>query len=102
MKFGKFVRASWLVVAMVLVSSVAGAQAFPSSGSFSLYADFSNRTPKYGDGGDSDFSQIIALFSWYSEPDEDKVFEWGLETRIATFPSSVPCAYWPRTAQSAI
>ncbi len=88
MKFGKFVRASWLVVAMVLVSSVAGAQAFPSSGSFSLYADFSNRTLKYGDGGDSDFSQIIALFSWYSEPDEDKVFEWGLDTRIATFPSS--------------
>jgi len=78
---------SALVAVVLLGSGFAGAQAFPSSGAFSLYADWSNRSSKDTDE-DSDFSEIIAMFSWYSEPDSDSMFEFGLDTRIATFPSS--------------
>ena len=59
--------AGWTLTLIVLVGAgVAGAQAFPSSGAISLYADWSNRTDKDTDE-DSDFSEIIAMFSWYSE-----------------------------------
>jgi hypothetical protein len=76
-----------LALAAIAVASTAGAQAFPSSGAFSLFADWSNRTLKETDQ-ESDFSEIIALFSWYSDGGSDSMFEFGIDTRIATFPSS--------------
>ncbi len=78
---------SAVALMLLMGASTAGAQAFPSSGRFSLYADWSNRSAKDTDD-DSDFSEIIAMFSWYSEPESESMFEFGLDTRIATFPSS--------------
>jgi len=75
-----------LSVLVLLPVQSAIAQAIPSSGRFALFANWSER--ENADGSTSGFSELIATFSLYSDNRQDGVFEYGLDTRIATYPSS--------------
>ncbi len=62
------------------------AQAIPTNGRFSLFYNFSDRD--FGDGNTHDFSELIATLSLYSEPKPGAHFEFGIDTRVATYPDS--------------
>jgi len=77
----------WFCLALVALSvRPAAAQAIPSSGRFSLFASFSER--EAANGNTTTFSELIGTFSLYSESRPDGIFEFGLDTRVATYPSS--------------
>lgn len=75
-----------LVLATLLPARTTLAQAIPSSGRFSLFANWSQREPVEGES--YDFSELIATLSFYSDRRADTNFEYGLDTRVATYPSS--------------
>ena len=64
----------------------ASAQAIPTNGRFALFYNWSDRDLANGDS--YGFSELIANFSLYSEPRDGTRFEFGIDTRVATYPST--------------
>lgn len=75
-----------LAVASLLQARPASGQAIPTNGRFSLFYNWSERD--LADGENYDFSEVIASFSLFSEPRPDGRFEFGIDTRVATFPGN--------------
>jgi len=73
-------------VLLVAVAAAATAWSGTPEGRFSLFGNWSER--ELTSGGTSDFSQLIATLSMYSPDDTDTRVEYGLDARVATFPSS--------------
>jgi hypothetical protein len=82
----RILELSALVLIAVLSTRSAFAQAIPSSGRFSLFYNWSDR--ELATGESYDFSELIATFSWYSDTRPGTSFEYGLDTRVATYPST--------------
>jgi len=64
----------------------ASAQAIPASGRFSLYTGWSER--ETADGDTSDLTEVIASLALEPPSDFDSLFEYALDLRFATYPSS--------------
>ena len=75
-----------LVLLAFLPAGDAFSQAIPTNGRFSLFTYFSQREPVLGE--QYDFSEVVATFSLFSDPRRETRFEFGLDTRVATYPSS--------------
>ncbi len=73
-----------LLALAALPAGVARAQAFPSSGRFSLWASWASRDS--AQAGSEDFTELIANLSLRPSR-EDGTFAWALDTRVATYPS---------------
>lgn len=72
---------------LILPCGVAMGQAIPpANGSFSLFGSWSER--EYTDGETTDYTELIATISLYSPNDPGGGLEYGLDGRIATYPSS--------------
>lgn len=70
----------------ILVCPLLSAQAIPTKGRFALFTSWSQR--EWSDGADADFTEVIATFSFHSEDRPGDTFEFALDTRLATYPSS--------------
>lgn len=68
-----------------LYAAPAAAQAIPADGRFALFTNFSTR--ENPDGGKTDFSELIAMFS-ISGDQPGGIFEYAFDGRVATYPSS--------------
>ncbi|MDX2437267.1 MAG: hypothetical protein QNL88_09480 [Acidobacteriota bacterium] len=80
------VPALLFLAAAALLPPPVSAQAIPTNGRFSLFYNWSERDL---DGGyTSDFSEVIARFSMYSEPAVGTNFEFGIDARAAMFPGN--------------
>ena len=82
-----------LLAALLLVltavsagTQIASAQAIPASGRFSLYTGWSER--EAADGETSDLTEVIASLSLEPPSGWDSLFEYALDARFATYPSS--------------
>ncbi len=76
-----------LAVLALLPAGQAAAQAIPATnGRFSLFASWSEREPEVGET--YTFSEVIATLSLYPERGSSSSFEYGLDTRVATYPDS--------------
>lgn len=75
-----------LVAAVLLPVRSVFSQAIPSNGRFSLFYNWSERELAAGDT--VDYSELIAAFSLYSEPEPGSHFEFGVDTRVATYPGN--------------
>jgi len=75
----------FLAVATLPALPAAG-QAIPTNGRFSLFYNWSERDLAAGDT--FDYSELIARFSLYSEPKPGTHFEFGIDTRVSTYPGS--------------
>lgn len=64
----------------------AAAQTTVPHGRFALFTSWSQRS--WGTGANSDFSEIIALLSLYGGEAAGSTFEFGLDSRVATYPST--------------
>ncbi len=73
-----------LVVLSLLPAGTVFSQAIPANGRISLFTYFSEREPVIGET--SDFTEVVAQFSLFSDPRRDSRFEFGLDTRVATYP----------------
>jgi hypothetical protein len=79
--------AACAALAICLAGVEASAQAIPASnGRFSLFADWSDRTPTAGES--VSFSEVIATLSLYPGRGSDSSFEYRLDTRVATYPNT--------------
>ena len=76
----------FLVLVMLLPAGEALSQAVPANGRFSLFTYFSEREPTVGES--YDFLEVVGTFSLFSEPRSDSRFEYGIDTRVATYPGS--------------
>jgi len=76
----------FLAATSLLQARPASGQAIPTNGRFSLYYNWSERD--LAEGENYDFSEVIASFSLFSELRPDGHFEFGIDTRVATFPGS--------------
>lgn len=75
------------LMAVILPPATQGsAQAIPTNGRFSLFYNWSERN--LVSGQTSDFSEVIANFSLYSGPGSGSHFEFGIDTRAATYPGN--------------
>lgn len=74
------------VAAVAAGARLASAQAIPASGRFSLYTGWSER--ETADGSTSDLTEVIANLSLEPPSGWDNLFEYGLDARFATYPSS--------------
>ncbi len=71
---------------MLLVAGQASPQAIPTDGRFSLFWNWSQRTP---DGGESSsISELIGRLSLASDRRSDSPFEYDLDLRYATYPGT--------------
>jgi hypothetical protein len=75
-----------LLLAAFLPAGQAFSQAIPANGRFSLFTYFSERETVVGES--YDFTEVVANFSLFSDPGRDSPFEFGLDTRVATYPGS--------------
>ncbi len=73
-----------LVSVSLLPAQSVSAQAIPANGRFALFYNWSDRDLVAGES--YDFSEVIATLSLYSDPKPSSHFEFGLDTRIATYP----------------
>lgn len=73
-----------LAAGALLQAQQVSAQAIPSNGRFSLFYNWSDRDLKEGDS--YDFSEVIATFSLYSDSRPGPHFDFGIDTRVATYP----------------
>ena len=79
----KFLR--WCLLLIVLLpAGEALAQALPANGRFALFTYFSEREPLVGES--YDFLEVVGTFSLFSDPRHDSRFEFGIDTRVATYP----------------
>ncbi len=76
----------FLAAMLLLYARPVSSQAIPTNGRFSLFYNWSERDLREGDT--ADFSELIATLSLYSEPKAGNQFEFGLDTRVATFPGN--------------
>ena len=74
------------VAAILAGAASASAQAIPTDGRFALFTNFSTRE-RAVDGESDDFTEIIAMLS-LSGDQPDGLFEYALDARVATYPSS--------------
>ena len=75
-----------LAAATLLPAPPSTAQAIPTNGRFSLFYNWSERDLE--SGYTSDFSEVIARFSMYSERRAGTNFEFGIDARAAVFPGN--------------
>jgi hypothetical protein len=71
--------------AAVCCTPGAAAQTTPQ-GRFALFSSWSQRT--WGTDSSSDFTEIIAILSLYGGENADSTFEYGLDSRVAYYPST--------------
>jgi hypothetical protein len=75
----------WFLVLIVLLpAGEALSQALPTNGRFALFTYFSEREPLVGES--YDFLEVVGTFSLFSDPRHDSRFEFGIDTRVATYP----------------
>ena len=76
----------FFAVASLLQAQLASGQAIPTNGRFALFYNWSERDLSTSES--YEFSEVIANFSLFSETRPGNGFEFGLDTRVATFPDS--------------
>ena len=74
------------VLVLLATCSQLAAQAIPTSGRFALFTSWSQR--QWDDGSNRDFTEVIGNLSFYTKERPGDIFEFGLDTRYATYPSS--------------
>jgi hypothetical protein len=74
------------LTAIAAGARLAGAQAIPASGRFSLYTGWSQR--EAADGSTSDLTEMIANLSLEPPSGWDSIFEYAVDARFATYPST--------------
>jgi hypothetical protein len=72
--------------ALLLCATQSAAQAIPTRGRFALFSSLSEQ--QRGDGSSSDFTELISMISFRSKPSPGEIFEFALDARLATYPSS--------------
>jgi len=72
--------------ALLLCATQVAAQAIPARGRFALFTTLSER--RQGGGPSSDFTELISMITFHSDPNPGDLFEFSVDARIATYPSS--------------
>ena len=72
--------------ALLLCATQATAQTIPARGRFALFTTLSEQ--QRGDGPSSSFTEFISMITFRSDPNPGDVFEFALDARFATYPSS--------------
>jgi hypothetical protein len=74
------------LAAILLSAPHVGAQAIPTKGRFALFTSWSQR--EWLDSASSDFTEVVAMLSFHSKETPGDTFEFALDARFATYPSS--------------
>jgi len=75
-----------VLAAALFCAAQAGAQTTSPRGRFALFTSWSQRS--WEGGAESDFTEIIANLSLHSGNSPGSTFEYALDTRVATYPST--------------